>query len=158
MKKLLPLFLPVGLVVFAFFFAQFHPYLDQDFALEDLQGNILHLGKFAGRPIILVFFSPRCGDCKDEMPFLKEMYGTHQEKGLVMIGVGIRNKKEIADFVQEYGVPFPVVVDETLEVSKNFGVFFLPHIVFFDKKGKITYSKAGKIPQEDLKTNLATIL
>lgn len=158
MKKFLLLLLPIGLVVFAFLFAQFHPYLDKDFALEDLQGNLLHLGKFAGHPIILVFFSPRCGECKDEMPYLKELYTTHQKEGLVMIGVGVHNQKDIEDFVQEYGVPFPVVVDETLEVSKSFGVFFLPHLVFFDKQGKITYSKAGKIPQEEIKTNLETIL
>ncbi|MCX7667679.1 MAG: TlpA family protein disulfide reductase [Atribacterota bacterium] len=158
MKKFLLLLLPIGLVVFAFFFAKFHPYLDRDFALEDLQGNVLQLGKFAGRPIILVFFSPRCGDCKEEMPYLKELYSIHQEQGLIMVGVGIRNKKDIEDFVQEQGVPFPVVVDETLEVSKSFGVFFLPHVVFFDKQGKITYSKAGKISQEELTTNLKSIL
>ncbi len=75
-----------------------------------------------------------------------------------MIGVGVHKKKDIEDFVQEHGVPFPVVVDETLEVSKSFGVFLLPHLVFFDKQGKITYSKAGKIPQEEIKTNLETIL
>ncbi|MGC8777173.1 MAG: peroxiredoxin family protein [Candidatus Caldatribacteriaceae bacterium] len=158
MKKFLPLLLPVGLVLFAFFVAQVHPYVEKNFVLEDLEGNPLSLSRFAGRPIILVFFSPRCGDCKEEMPYLEELYHNYQEKNLAIVGVGVRNKEEVQEFAQERNIPFPVVVDETLEVSKSFGVFFLPHLVFFNKKGKITHSEAGKIPQEKLQEYLEAIL
>lgn len=158
MKKFLPLLLPVGLVLFAFFFAQVHPYVEKNFVLEDLKGNLVSLSRFAGRPIILVFFSPRCGDCKEEIPYLEELYHTYQEKNLTIVGVGVHNKKEVQEFVQNNNVSFPVVMDETLEVSKSFGVFFLPHLVFFNKKGKITHSEAGKIPQEKLQEYLEAIL
>jgi|YNPBryulayer2012_1023412.scaffolds.fasta_scaffold00547_2 peroxiredoxin len=158
MKRFLSLLLPVGLLLFAFIFAQFHPYIEKDFVLEDVTGKPFSLRQFAGRPIVLFFFSPRCGDCKEEMPYLKELYDNYQDKNLAMVGVGIRNRKEIQEFVQEYNLSFPVVVDETLEVSKGFGVFFLPHTVFFNRKGKIVYSEAGKIPREKLKEHLETIL
>ncbi|MGQ9472726.1 MAG: TlpA family protein disulfide reductase [Candidatus Caldatribacteriaceae bacterium] len=159
MKKFLWLLLPVGLLVFAFLFSQFyHLPLEKNFVLPDLQDKPLELNQFAGKPIILVFFSPRCGDCKEEMPYLEELYKNHKDQNLVVVGVGIRNKKDILDFVKKYGISFPIVVDETIEVSKSFGVFLLPHLVFLDKKGKITYSEAGKIPPEKLQEYLKTIL
>lgn len=158
MKRFLTLLFPVGLLVFAFVFAQVHPYIEKNFVLQDLQGKQLNLNRFAGRPIMLFFFSPRCGDCKEEIPTLERLYQDYREKNLIMVGVGIRNKKEIEQFVEEYRVPFPVVVDETLEVSKSFGVFLLPHIVFYDKRGQIVHAEAGKVPPERLQEYLEKIL
>lgn len=159
MKKFLPLLLPAGLLVFAFLFSQFyHLPLEKNFVLPDLQGKPLELNQFAGQPIILAFFSPRCGDCKEEMTYLEELYQAHQDQNLVVVGIGIQNKKDILDFVQKYHLSFPIVVDETIEVSKGFGVFFLPHLIFLNRKGKIVYSEAGKIPPGKIQEHLKTIL
>ncbi len=158
MKKFLTLLLPVGLVVFAFVFAHFHPFLEKTFVLSTLDHQPLSLNQFAGQPIIVVFFSPRCGDCKEEMPYFEELYRTHQKDRLAVVGVGIKYQQEIENYVKQEGFSFPIVIDDTLEVSKSFGVFFIPHVVLFDKRGRIVYSEAGKIPKEKFQNYLERIL
>lgn len=134
------------------------PLLEKDFTLRDLHNRPLRLSRFAGRPIILCFFSPRCGDCKEEVPQLNELYMSHRKDGLVVIGVGVKYPEEIREFVKEQKITYPVVVDADLTVSKDFGVFFLPHLVFINRQGKIVSSVAGKVPLEELQKHLKSIL
>lgn len=134
------------------------PLLEKDFTLRDVYNRPLRLSRFAGRPIILCFFSPRCGDCKEEIPQLNELYVSHRKDGLVVVGVGVKYPEEIREFVREQKIAYPVVIDADLAVSKEFGVFFLPHLVFMNRQGKIVASIAGKTPPEELKKHLEGIL
>lgn len=134
------------------------PLLEKDFTLRDLNNRPVRLSRFVGRPIVLCFFSPRCGDCKEEVPRLNELYATYKGNGLVIIGVGVKYPEEIREFVREQRIEYPVVIDADLAVSKDFGVFFLPHLVFINRQGKIVSSVAGKVPPEELQEYLKSIL
>lgn len=131
---------------------------EKDFALEDLNGHTLRLSRFAGQPIILYFFSPRCGDCKEEAPLLNELYASYRKKGLVIIGIGVKYPEEIREFVKTHGVEYPVVMDLDLAVCKDFGVFFLPHLVFINRQGKVVAAETGKMSLEQLKERTESIL
>ncbi len=134
------------------------PHLEKDFTLQDLRNHPLHLSHFAGRPIILCFFSPRCKDCKEEAPWLNELYKAHQKDGLVIVGIGVKYVEEIREFVKAQNIEYPVVVDPDLAVSKDFGVVFLPHLVFINRRGKIVSTATGRVPREELEKHLASIL
>lgn len=133
-------------------------YFEKDFTLSDLNNRPLRLSHFAGQPIVLYFFSPRCKDCKEETPWLNELYATYRKDGLVVIGVGIKYTEEVRKFVEEQGIEYPVVVDVDLAACKDFGVFFLPHLVFINRQGKIAATVTGKVPPEKLKEHLGSIL
>ncbi|MBC7218413.1 MAG: TlpA family protein disulfide reductase [Candidatus Caldatribacterium sp.] len=136
----------------------YRPHFEKDFILRDLNNRPLRLSSFAGRPIILVFFSPRCGECKKEAPWLNELYEAYREDGLVLIGIGIKYPEEIREFVREQKVEYPVVIDSALSVCKTFEVFFLPHLVFINRQGKIVSTATGETPPEKLKEHLQGIL
>lgn len=146
----------VGVWYIGVFFSR--PLLEKDFTLNDLENRPLRLSRFAGRPIILYFFSPRCKDCKEETPLLNELYTAYRKRGLVLVGVGVKYKEEIKEFVEEQKIKYPVVVDQDLAVSEAFGVFFLPHLVFIDRQGKIVSTVTGKVPPEELENHLKGIL
>src|SRR6266568_8610933 len=38
------------------------------FELADLSGERKSLGQFRGQPVLLIFFNPECGFCRDMMP------------------------------------------------------------------------------------------
>lgn len=149
----------VALVFGLYVVASFpRPHLEKDFTLQDLRNRPLRLSRFAGRPIILCFFSPRCKDCKEEAPWLNELYKAHQKDGLVIVGIGVKYVEEIREFVKAQNIEYPVVVDLDLAVSKDFGVVFLPHLVFINRQGKIVSTATGRVPQEELERHLASIL
>lgn len=151
--------LGIGIFLGGYTFLSFpRTHLEKDFALYDLNNHLLHLSHFAGHPLIVCFFSPRCKDCKDTVPLLNELYETYRGKGLVIVGVGIKYPEEIREFVGTQGVRYPVVVDSNLAASRDFGVFLLPHIVFFNRQGKIVSTAAGKVAPEEFQKFLQAIL
>jgi peroxiredoxin len=145
-----------GYVVFSFS----RPSLEKDFTLPDLDNHPIRLSSFAGHPLIVCFFSPRCGECKEEAPLLNELYEAHKREGLIIVGVGVgtRQAEEIREFAKENGIRYPVVADLNLSVAREFGVSWLPHLVFINRRGKIVSASAGKIPPEKLQEYLQAIL
>lgn len=45
-----------------------------DFTVYDGEGNEVHLSDYAGKPVVLNFWSSRCGPCQTEMPDFHEAY------------------------------------------------------------------------------------
>src|SRR6266705_1389630 len=43
------------------------------FELADLSGERKSLAQFRGQPVLLIFFNPECGFCRDMMPKLAEV-------------------------------------------------------------------------------------
>uniref|UniRef100_A0A7V4WM68 TlpA family protein disulfide reductase n=1 Tax=Candidatus Caldatribacterium saccharofermentans TaxID=1454753 RepID=A0A7V4WM68_9BACT len=150
-----------GIAIFAgvyAFFSLSRPHLEKDFSLYDLNNRRIRLSRFSGRPLIVYFFSPRCKDCKEEAPLLNELYEAYREEGLVIVGVGVKYPEEVREFAERQGIRYPVVVDQDLSVSRDFGVFFLPHLVFFNRQGKIVSAATGKVSPEKLREYLESIL
>lgn len=145
-----------GLVTgFSLLFSQKH--LEKSFALPDLSGKIVFLESFAEKPIVIVFFSPRCGECVEEVPILKELYQKYHEK-VNFVAVGIKYDSEIRHFVQQHEIPFPVVIDASLRVSKRFKVHWLPRIVIFDSNGKIAFEHESKLEKEAFEEAIQKVL
>jgi len=70
-------------------------------------------------------------------------------KGLQFVGVAIDDKNKVKDFMDTYGVTYPMLigVDDAIEVAKAYGNRFgaLPYTVIIDRKGRITYIQRGEL-------------
>lgn len=64
-----------------------------------------------------------------------------------------------ADFISEFRLPFPVLLDETGHVTDHlYSVFGLPVSVFIDRDGKITRVVIGGLFQDEIDAFIAEIL
>lgn len=126
-------------------------YYAPDFALPDVQGKVRRLSSIK-KPILLSFWTSWCGPCRMETPQLIKLYKTY--KGtfeIVAINVTLNDKKENArKFIDFFGVPYPVLFDETGDVTEQYHVQGYPTNVFIDGSGKITRIETGVLPQEEL--------
>jgi thiol-disulfide isomerase/thioredoxin len=87
--------------------------LDLSVTLEDQDGQDVALSAYAGRPIVINLWATWCGPCRIEMPQLIDLYGTHKEAGLVILGISIDDTPEqIREFGAEFKVPYPLLVGE----------------------------------------------
>lgn len=131
-----------------------------DFTVYDAAGNGVLLSDFAGRPIVVNFWTSWCTYCKLEMPHFEEMYKKYPDVIFLMINVtdGKSETKEMAQaFINENGYTFPVYYDTSLQASGIYRIESLPTTVFIDSKGKIADYKEGALDSAGLEQRIELI-
>lgn len=117
------------------------------FALTTMDGSEFSLGEaLAKGPVLLAFFKISCPVCQYTFPFLERMHKALSGKGLAIVGVSQDNPRDTALFVREYGITFPVAIDDSKNgyaVSNAFGLTNVPTLFDIQSEGTIVLSSSG---------------
>src|SRR5581483_7856803 len=100
-----------------------------DFVLPATDGPEFSLSEALARgPVLVAFFKVSCPICQYAFPFVERLYKTYGTKGLTIVGVSQNNKKDTAAFIREYGLTFPILLDDTSKypVSNSYGLTNVP--------------------------------
>ena len=133
------------------------------FPLEDPEGNLLDLSDLIGdKPVVLNFWSSRCGPCQTEMPDFHEAYlELGQDLHFLMVNVtdGSWDTEESASsFLEEEGYTFPALYDADSSATGAYGVYALPATYFIDGEGYVAAWAGGMIDGETLRQGIGMIL
>ncbi len=110
----------------------------KDFTLPDLKGEEVSLKDFKGKVVFVFFFASWCPPCREEMPSMEKLYRKFKDKGLVILAVNLRERKErVEEFVRQNNLTFPVLLDSRGEVGQSYGIRAIPTTYILDRKGKV---------------------
>jgi peroxiredoxin len=121
------------------------------FELRTLDGKKFSLSEqLAKGPVVLAFFKVSCPTCQYAMPFLERLYRAYKDKGVTMVGISQNDAKETAAFCKDFGVTFPMLLDDirTYPVSNAYGLTNVPTIFWIDEDGEIEVSSVGWVKAE----------
>jgi peroxiredoxin len=116
-----------------------------------MTGGKMDGGKFSLRealargPVLAAFFKISCPVCQYAFPFLERIYRSHGSPHVTMVGISQNDAKETAAFAKEYGVTFPVLLEDTdtFAVSNAYGLTNVPTIFWIAQDGEIEISSVG---------------
>jgi cytochrome c biogenesis protein CcmG/thiol:disulfide interchange protein DsbE len=116
-----------------------------EFELPLLNGaGTLTSEELQGSPVIVNFFASWCVPCREEAPLLEETFEKYRDRGLVLVGVSIRDAAPDAkDFVEEYGITYPIVHDPQEVLAKKVGVLGLPETYFITRDWRYAAQSKG---------------
>ena len=132
-----------------------------DFVLKSSTGNNLRLSEYRGDVVMINFWATWCGPCRQEMPLLDDLYGRYQRVGFTLLGVNIDDDSRRAmKMIEELGVSFPVLFDESKDVSKLYAVEAMPVTVLVDREGTVRHVHHGYKPgyEEKYLTEIRALL
>ena len=122
------------------------------FNLENLSGEKLALKDMQNKGLVLVnFWATWCSLCKAEVPILNKVYADYGSKGLSVVGVAVEDRKDmVASYRKRHEMAYPVLLDTSGDVSKEYGLFALPMTVLVDRKGTVVLRKYGVVDEQTL--------
>lgn len=133
-----------------------------DFTVYDGERNEVHLSDYLGKPVVLNFWSSRCGPCQTEMPDFHEKYlELGQDVHFLMVNVtdgSWDTEKSASSFLEEQGYTFPALYDTDSNATKAYGVYALPATYFIDGEGYVSAWAGGMINGDTLQQGIDMIL
>lgn len=128
------------------------------FELKDQFGKVHKLEDYKGKVIFLNFWATWCGPCRNEMPEIQKLYEEYAALGedadVAVIGVaapGLGREgttEEITAFMKENGYSYPVLMDETGEMSQWYGISAFPTTYMIDKDGNLYGYVTGQLTED----------
>jgi peroxiredoxin len=130
------------------------------FELKTLDGKQFLLGdELARGPVVLAFFKVGCPTCQYTFPFLERLSRAYGSKSVSIVGVSQNDSAKTAEFMKEFGVTFPVLLDEREKypVSNAYGLTNVPTIFWIAQDGEIEVSSVGwlKVDFEEINRRMA---
>jgi peroxiredoxin len=135
--------------------------LAPDFSLATLDGSILSLSALRGKNIMLNYWVTWCVPCIEEMPILQKLNQEYQGQNLVMLsinGIAQDDLEKVKATVAEFGMTYPVVLDEGDTIFKSYWLGFMPTTVFIDSQGVIRHIKFGGSNETELRGTIDQLL
>lgn len=128
-----------------------------DFVLNTLDGGAVRLSDLRGKIVVMNFWATWCGPCRQEMPEMVKVY-QEQTGGVVVLAIDSQEADgPVREFVEGFGVTFPVPMDRSGAVGSAYGVKEFPTSLFIDKTGVIRTIKRGPMNGTYLREQLAAL-
>jgi len=127
-----------------------------EFALERLDGaGKLELSSLQGKAVILNFWASWCVPCKDEAPFLEQLWREHRARGLVVVGLDAKDfRRDARRFAKRFELTFPLVFDGPGDTLGGYGVTGFPETFVLDRKGRVVEAFVGDVTSDEDKREL----
>jgi peroxiredoxin len=118
-----------------------------EFTLKSLDGKEFALAKLREKgPVVVAFFKVSCPVCQFTFPFLERLYQRYGGEGVTIVGISQDDAKATKDFAKEFGLTFPMLLDEKSKgyaASNAYGLTNVPTTFFIEADGKVKISSMG---------------
>ncbi|MFY0731639.1 cytochrome c biogenesis protein DipZ [Pseudomonas sp. NFX15] len=119
-------------------------------AVEWLNSPALSNEALKGKVVLVDFWTFDCINCKHTLPYVKDWAKKYEKDGLVVIGVHTpeygfeRIIDNVRAKVKEYGITYPVAIDNNYAIWRNFDNQYWPAHYLIDAKGQVRYTHFGE--------------
>ena len=131
-----------------------------DFTLERLdQDGELQLASLRGKVVVLNTWASWCVPCKEEAPFLEQVWRSDRDRGVVVLGLDAKDfRADARRFADRYGLTFPLVYDGPGDVIDGYGVTGFPETFVIDREGRVVRAFVGAVNGEEERAELRTAI
>jgi peroxiredoxin len=126
--------------------------------VDNLTGGTINLASYRGTAVWLNFLASWCPSCYDELPQMERYWLRLKDKGLVIVGVDIKESREqAAALVKQTGITFPVGTDPSSVTEDFWSSFAMPVHFWIDKDGYVRSFAFGGISSSQMAAGIRSV-
>lgn len=122
-----------------------------DFQLTTLDGEEVSLSDYRGKRVLINFWATWCPPCRAEMPDMEEFYLNND---VIVLAVNLTDAEpsvqQVQDFVDEFYLSFPILLDETISVATTYEIHPIPTSFLVDSNGVIQNKAFGALTYDQM--------
>jgi len=126
------------------------------FSGKTLSGETINLADYKGKVTILDFWASWCKPCKEEFPFLIDLYNKDSGKNFSVLTVNVDEESEnIKKFTDKLDkeVPFKIIYDKDKKIVELYITESFPSAFIIDKNGVVRFTHIGFVSGDEEKYN-----
>jgi len=110
------------------------------FNLATVEGGRAALEDYAGKKIILFFFTTWCPYCVAKFPVLEKEKAKFEEQGIVLLVINVgESQAKVASFREKRNIGFNILLDESMSTAQNYQVIGVPTFFLVGTNGVVIY-------------------
>src|SRR4030042_680726 len=130
-----------------------------ELSLNNLDGERVSISDFQQQVLLINNWATWCPPCRDEMPTLVKYFNEHNEQRFMLIGIDAGDPiGEVEQFVEEYDITFPILLDPNNKSLIVFNNENLPSSYVIDRKGNVVLAWTGPISKGTLEKYITPLI
>lgn len=122
-----------------------------NFVLQSVDGERIELKDLKGKGVFLNFWGTWCGPCKQEFPYMANQYEVFKDRGVEIVAVNVGESNiAVKNFIDAYGVNFPVAMDKDRQVTEAYDITPLPTTFLINPEGKVIKVIKGTMTERNV--------
>ena len=122
------------------------------YGASTLAGDSVSLAGLKGQVVLLNFWATWCAPCRQETPYLEALFNERKDRGLTIVGVSMDTgdaREQVEDFVREFGVTYPILLDPQMRGLDTYRVLGLPATFLIARDGVLRWMRFGPVMETD---------
>jgi len=135
--------------------------LAPEFTLTTLEGETISLAELRGKNVLINYWATWCPPCLNELIALENVQKQYEGQDFVVITINGIEQDILGDVqatVEEYGITYPVLLDENEVFWDAYRVLFLPTTVYINEQGIIRFIKFGEQSEAEFSSMVEQLL
>jgi len=122
------------------------------FAATDIDGHLINLNNYMGKPVILRFFLIDCKFCIADTPAFISYHDKHCEEGLkiVYINNDAPDIEAVKEFAEKLTITFPVISDPAGRIAAQYNIRVQPLTLLLDRNHRLLAALLGGVSEAEL--------
>jgi len=130
-----------------------------DIQLNDMEGRHVSLSDYRGKVILVNNWATWCPPCRAEMPILEAYFRDRRHQDFILVAIDAGDPPGVvSDFVDNYGMSFPVWLDPTSAALNGFRNNYLPSSYLIDRDGIVIMAWSGAVSRASFEENITPLL
>lgn len=133
---------------------------ETEFQLNDIDGNIVNIADYRGKPLVLKFWASWCPICLASLDETEEL-SSDKNKNFELVTVvspDYKNEKSEDDFTEWFKTlgadESTVLLDNEGELAKKLSIRVVPTFVYYDEDGEFVKIVPGQADKETIQKNI----
>lgn len=119
----------------------------KEFNYIDINGNMISIGNYLGKYVLLDFWGVSCHKCFLSIPTINYLYDRYHDKGFEVIGICLTPDSDLAKkLISKFNITWPNILANSWkdQILQTYNIKYTPRMMLLNPDGHVIINNMNK--------------